>query len=122
MLFRSDDHPSLVLLFNKFYPDLERAEDGTYISKTPLPNNPHSLYSIYYGGAVAGMGLAAPGTSVEFGEYRFLIRDPAEYTLIVAKYDPVSWLVVASALVLLAGLFISFYIRPWERKRNEKNA
>ncbi len=117
-----DDHPSLVLLFNKFYPDLERAEDGTYISKTPLPNNPHSLYSIYYGGAVAGMGLAAPGTSVEFGEYKFLIRDPAEYTLIVAKYDPVSWLVVASALVLLAGLFISFYIRPWERKRNEKNA
>ena len=117
-----NDLPSLVLLFNKFYPDLDRSENGGYISKTPLPNNPHSLYSLYYNGSVLGMGLAAPGTPIEFGEYRFIMRDPVEYTLIVAKYDPTAWMVGVSAVVLLAGLFISFYVKPWEKKRKENDA
>ena len=114
-----NDLPSLVLLFNKFYPDLERSDDGTYYSKTPLPNNPHALYSVYYDGSVLGMGLAAPGTSIDCNEYSFVLRDPCEYTLIVAKRDPLAWMVGMSALVLLAGLFISFYVRPWEKKRAE---
>ena len=109
--------PSLVLMFNKFYPDLARNEDGSYYSRTPLPDNPHALYSVYYDGSVLGMGLAAPGTSIDCNEYSFVMRDPCEYTLIVAKHDPLSWLVGVSAFVLLAGLFISFYVRPWEKKR-----
>jgi hypothetical protein len=104
-------------MFNKFYPDLARNEDGSYYSKTPLPDNPHALYSVYYDGSVLGMGLAAPDTSIDCNEYSFVMRDPCEYTLIVAKHDPLSWLVGVSAFVLLAGLFISFYVRPWEKKR-----
>ena len=117
-----DDHPGLVLMFNKFYPDLEKSENGGYISKTPLMNNPHSLYTVYHNGSVLGMGLAAPGTPVDAGDYRFVMRDPVEYTLIVAKKDPTVWLVGTSAVVLLIGLFISFYIRLWENRRTENNA
>jgi len=114
-----NDLPSLVLLFNKFYPDLDRSEDGGYYSRTPLLNNPHFLYTVYYNGSVLGMGLAAPGTSIDCNEYSFIMRDPCEYTLIVAKYDPLSWMLGVSALVLLAGLFISFYVKPWEKKRSK---
>ena len=42
--------------------------------------------------------------------------------LIVAKTDPAAWAVGVSAAILLAGFFISFYVKPLERKREEKNA
>ena len=117
-----DDLPSLVLLLNRFYPDLAKADDGSFYSKTPLLNDPHSLYSLYYNGSIIGMGVSAPGEEIKVQDYSFVLHSPCEYTLIVAKTDPASWMVGVSALILLAGLFICFYLRPWEQKRRAKDA
>ena len=117
-----NDLPSLVLLFNKFYPDLAQNPDGSLYSVTPRLNNPHFLYSIYYDGTMAAMDLAEPGVSVPVHNYSFTMYDPVEYTLIVAKTDPTAWLVGVSSAVLLAGLFLSFYVRPWEQNRRKQHA
>lgn len=117
-----NDLPSLALLFHKFYPDLARGADGSLYSVTPRLNNPHFLYSLYYDGNMIAMDLAEPGVPVAVHNYAFTLYDPVEYTLIVAKSDPTAWLVGVSSAVLLAGLFLSFYVRPWEQNRRKEYA
>ncbi len=117
-----DDLPSLALMFNKFYPDLVRGEDGSLSSASPHLNNPHSLYSIYYNGNLMAMNLAEPGQPITVHEYEFIMYDPVEYTLIVARSDPTTWLVGTAAAVMLTGLFLSFYVRPWEQNRRKAHA
>ena len=117
-----DDFPQLVLMFNKFYPDLVRGEDGSLSTASPHLNNPHSLYSIYYDGNLMAMNLTEPGQPIPVHDYEFTMRDPVEYTLIVAKSDPTAWLVGAASVIMLAGLFLSFYVRPWEQNRREEHA
>ena len=117
-----NDLPQLVLMFNKFYPDLVRGEDGSLATASPHLNNPHCLYSLYFDGNLMAMDLTEPGAPIPVHDYEFTMYDPVEYTLIVAKSDPPAWLVGASAAILLAGLFLSFYVRPWEQKRRKDHA
>lgn len=117
-----NDLPSLVLLFNKFYPDLARNPDGFLYTATPQLSNPHFLYTVYFDGGPLDMNLARPGETIRAGNYTFTMYDPVEYTLIVAKTDPTAWLVGVSSAVLLAGLFLSFYVRPWEQNRRKQHA
>ena len=116
-----NDLPSLALMFNKFYPDFAQAVDGSLYTVTPLLNNPKSLYSIFYNGNLVSMDIADPGEAIAVHEYIFVMRDPVQYTLIVGKTDPYAWTVFVSALVLMAGLVLSFYVRPWEENRRKEN-
>ena len=108
-----DQEPSLLLLFNKFYPDFEQV-DGNLVTRSPLPNNPRMLYSFFYQEKMLTMNLAEPGVPVRAGKYLFTMRDPVPYTLIVARRDPTALLAGAAALILLAGLILAFYVRPQE--------
>ncbi len=117
-----NDLPSLVLLFNKFYPDLAQNPDGSLYTASPQLNNPHCLYSIYYDGSLMAMDLTEPGSPIPVHNYTFTMYDPVEYTLIVARTDPTAWLVGVSSAVLLAGLFLSFYVRQWEQNRRKQHA
>ena len=117
-----DEFPGLALLFNKFYPDLAQASDGSFYSATPLPNNPWCLYSVYYNGTVAAMNITQPGQPIPVSNYTFVMRDPVEYTLIVARSNPMVPFVAGSAGILLLGLLLSFYVRPWEVNRRKEHA
>ena len=116
-----DDYPSLVVMFNKFYPDFAEGEDGSFYTKTPLPNDPRCLYGIFYNGGLMTMGLVRPGEAIAVHEYTFVLRDPVQYTLIVGKTDPYAWTVGIAATVLLLGLVLSFYVRPFEENRRKEN-
>ena len=107
-----DDRPELKLFFSKFYTDLGRDENGQLTSLTPLLNNPHALFTVYYRDQMMGMDVTAMDTPVTVNEYQFVFRDPTEYTLIVIKRDPTALLVGAASLIMLAGIFMSFYYRP----------
>ena len=109
-----DSQPNLLLLFSKFYPDFERLPDGSLVTKTPLLNNPRMLYSLFYQEKMIGMNLAEPGTPVTVERYAFTMRDPVPYTLIVARRDPTAPMAGAAAIVVLLGLFLAFYVRPYE--------
>ncbi len=107
-----DDRPALQILFNKFYPDFAVDETGSYYSRTPLLNEPRSLFTVYYNGEIKGMDFAAMNTAVRVNEYGFVFRDPTEYTLIVIRRDPTERMVGIAALIMLAGIFLAFYWRP----------
>lgn len=115
------DMPSLILMFRAFYPDFEQREDGSIYTKTPLLKDPRMLYSVYFDGNLISMNVAKPGELITANNYGFVMRDPVEYTLIVARRDPLAWAAGVSALIMLIGLFLSFYVRPWEEKRRKEN-
>ncbi len=117
-----DDRPELKFYFNKFYPDLARGEDGSFISATPLLNDPHSLFTIYYRDQIMGMDITAMDRPVQVNEYTFVMRDPVEYTLIVIKKDPTALFVGIAACIMLLGIFMSFYYRPEYAKEPEETA
>ena len=106
--------PGLVLLLNAFYPDLARTPDGGFYTATPLLNNPHSLYSLYYQNRMMTMDLTEMGTPIQVSDYAFTLYDPVQYTLIVVRSDPTAWLVGLAAIVMLLGILLAFYCRPQE--------
>ena len=108
-----DGEPGLQLLFNKFYPDFAR-EDANLVTRSPLPENPRMLYSLFYQEKMLTMNLTEPGAPIQAGRYVFTMRDPVPYTLIVARRDPTAALAGAAALILLLGIFLAFYVRPQE--------
>ena len=116
-----DDFPALVIMFNKFYPDFAEKADGSFYTVTPLLKNPRSLYGIFYNGNLMSMDIVKPGELITVHNYGFVLRDPVQYTLIVGKTDPYAWTVLVAASVLIAGLVLSFYIRPWEENRRKDN-
>ena len=116
-----DDFPSLVIMFNKFYPDFREAEDGSFYTETPLLKDPRSLYGIFYNGGLMSIDIVKPGELITVHDYTFVLRDPVQYTLIVGKTDPYAWTVGLAAAVLLAGLVLSFYVRPYEERKRKEN-
>lgn len=117
-----DEFPGLALLFNNYYPDFAVAEDGSFYSKTPLGGNPHLLYSVYFNGRVVDMNLVMPDEKIDANGYFFIMHEPLPYTLIVARSNPMVPYVAASAGILLLGLVLSFYVRPWEENRRKQHA
>ena len=108
-----DQLPSLIYYFNRFYPDLTETEEG-YTNATPLLNNPYALYTIYYQNQVLDMGLKEVGETVTLDHFGFTLHDPVMYTLIVAKKDPTAAFVGAASLVMILGIVLAFYVRPYE--------
>lgn len=113
----TDEMPGLVCQLYNFYPDLATDADGKYYSRTPLLNNPSLLYAIYFNNRMIDMNMVKEGALIPVNEFSFAFRDPTEYTLLVIKRDPTIPFVAAAALLILAGLFISFYIKPLEEKK-----
>lgn len=107
-----DDRPELQFFFNKFYPDLAKDENGGLISKTPLLNNPASLFTVYYRDQIMGMDITAMNSPVVVNEYSFVMHDPTQYTLIVIRKDPTALFVGIASVLMLTGIFASFYYKP----------
>lgn len=109
-----DQLPTLLFLLNKFYPDLVRTADGSLYTATPVCNNPHSLYSIYYQNQLLAMNVVPMGEAVTVDHFSFTLHDPVQYTLIVIKTDPTAWFVGLASLLMAAGILLAFYCRPQE--------
>lgn len=116
-----DELPGLALFFNKFYPDFSLDENGNFTTKTPLLNNPQCLYGVFYDNSLISMNITKPGDPINVHGYTFVMRDPTEYTLIVARNDPAAPAAAVSALILVAGLVLAFYVRPFEEKRRKEH-
>lgn len=108
-----DQLPNLVFQLNRFYPDLVETESG-YETATPLLNNPHSLYSVFYNGKKLSMGLTEMGQPVQLDKISFTLHDPVQYTLLVIKTDPTAALVGIASLLMVVGILLAFYCRPYE--------
>ncbi len=105
--------PPLTLVFNAFYPDYALDAGGPK-TRSPRLDNPAALFSLYYGDRLVDMNVAGIGYGIAVDEYRFVLSEPRQYTLIKAVRDPATGVVAAGGLLMIAGLFLAFYVRPRE--------
>lgn len=107
------DSEQIVLQFIDFYPDYVLRR-GTPYTQSPFPKNPRMLYALYHNGREVMMNVAAPGEPIRFLNYTYHIESPRLYTVLQVVSDPGTPLVLLGSLLLLAGIFLSFYWVPQE--------
>ncbi len=106
------DKPELVIYFNAFYPDYQFIEGYGPSTRSGKVLNPAYLYSVYYMGQMLGMNVLSSEDVLTIDEYTVYFSEPQSYTLIQIKKDSFTWLAFVGALVIIAGLFLAFYIQP----------
>lgn len=105
--------PGLYILFNAFYPDYVN-NNGTPTTASSKLNNPGYLYTVYYNDNLLGMNvlngdyISLEGPSGE--DFRITFSDPEPYSLLELKKDNSTFIVLLGSVVLLAALFIAFYM------------
>ena len=113
------DKPELVVLFNAFYPDYVLVSGYGPSTLSGNINNPGYLYSVYYMGQMLGMNVLMQDEVLTIDEYSVRFSEPQSYTLIQIKRDPFTPLALVGGLVIMAGLFISFYVKQPRRKEED---
>lgn len=88
------DKPELVVYLRAFRPD-----EGY-------------LYMVYYQGELLGMNLLREEEELTIDEYTVRFDQPCRATLLVAKKDRFTGLVLLGGLITLTGLVLAFYLRP----------
>lgn len=109
-----EGQPELLLMFRAFYPDYVTGADGMPATASDRMENPAYLYVLYYQGEVLGMNVLMEQERITVSDYTILFDNPRSYTLIQIKRDPFTWLAGIGGGVLLAALFIAFYLRTEE--------
>ena len=110
------DNPELVVLFNSFYPDYVLIQGQGPATLSGKLNNPGYLYSIYYQGQLIGMNVLLGDDYITIDDYVVAFSHPQSYTLLQIKKDSFTPMVLAGGLIVLLGLFISFYVKPKGRQ------
>lgn len=110
--------------YEAVYPGFIEAEDGSITLITSTSGSyPDPVYQILLanGGNMEPM-LTFPGDIVEAGELEFIFNEPVEFPGLRIKYTPqiVNVLLVASFLLMIGGLFITFFMPPVLVKVDDK--
>ena len=101
-------------MFRAFYPDYILGPDGMPATASDRVENPGYLYALYYQGEILGMNVLQENEKITVSDYTILFANPRPYTLIQIKRDPFTWLAGIGGGVLLAALYIAFYLRTEE--------
>ena len=104
------DKPGLVIMLSAIYPDFYMDAAGP-ASRSSAMNNPGYLYRAYYMDQVIGMNVLTGTDVITIDEYTVAFTDPQSYTLIQIRRDPFTAGALAGGLVIIAGLFLSFYLQ-----------
>ena len=118
--FRIPGNEKLSVVFNAFYPDYIFVDGSGPATKSGVMRNPGYLYTVYYGETVLGMNVLLSGEKIQIDDYEVFLEDPGYYTILQVKKDSFVWLVFLGGIILLAGLFLSFYVKPLSLKNSEE--
>lgn len=105
--------PELSLVFQKFYPDYAMTEEGP-VSVSSALNHPCAAFVMYYDGTAVAADVVGVDRELIAQPYTFVFHDPQPYTLIQVIHDPFMWLAGIGGAVILAALFLCFYLRTEE--------
>lgn len=106
------DMPELVIYFNAFYPDYVLVQGQGPATLSGNLNNPGYLYSVYYQGQILGMNVLMQDEPLTIDDYSVVFSEPQSYTLIQVKKDSFTFLAFIGGVIILLGLFVSFYVKP----------
>lgn len=104
----SADSGKFIVEMINLFPDFVEV-DGGYATKSPHMNNPKVLVNLYYMEQLVGRELMDLNQVVEVGEYKVSLDQPDHYTLLAVRKDPYSTAVGVSALVMVAGVMLTFF-------------
>ncbi len=98
------------------YPDHLLGPDGEIVPAATRDNSyPNPVYYIQtVEGDEKAMRLMLPGDELEIGQLRYRFNDPVSYPGLRIKYTPslVSALLIACFALMIAGLFLLFFLPP----------
>lgn len=105
------DNPDLIVYFNAFYPDYVMIQGSGPATRSGSLNNPAYLYSVYYQGQILGMNVLMTDDVLTIDDYTVTFSEPQSYTLIQIKRDSFTFLAFIGGVVIMAGLFLAFYVQ-----------
>lgn len=117
MLYQSEvvsaDDEGIALHWIDFFPDYVLSEGQPY-TRSPFPQNPKYLFALYADGVQVALNVASPGEIIQYGDYSITARNPQLFTLLKVVSDPGMEMVGLGGILLLMGVFFSFYWVPQE--------
>ena len=116
-----EDKEGLAIAFMAFYPDYYMDAGTGPMTRSSAMNNPGYLYQAYYQNQIIGMNVLTGEDVITIDEYTVVFSDPQSYTLIQIKQDRFTPMALAGGLIILAGLFLAFYLQSaallaWEEE------
>ena len=106
-------YDGLYLVFRAFYPDYTTAGGKPATASSAL-NNPAYLYMLYYGDTVLGMNVLEQDEEISVDDITIKFANPRQYSLIQTKTDRFTGIAAVGGIVILAALFVAFYVRVEE--------
>lgn len=117
MLYQSEvvsaDNEKIALHWMDFFPDYVLANGQPY-TRSPFPQNPKYLFALYVDGVQVAVDVASPGETLQYGTYSITAKNPQLFTLLKVVSDPGMEMVGLGGILLLIGVFFSFYWVPQE--------
>ncbi len=108
--FHQPHHLNITLF--SYFPDMIIDHDQMPYSKSNKENNPFYAVVLYQFGNPVGSYILAPGQEVMFEDIAISFTHSIAYTGLVVRNDPSYPVVLAGFIILLLGMFISFYLYP----------
>lgn len=116
--FVSADKDRIFVKMRKLYPNVVEREDGLYNASQKLVN-PMIEYDIYYLGTLVKQGMASPEEEILVREYSLTFSNARHYTYLDIRKDPFAMWTGVGTIMLVLGIFISFY-GPSNINKNEE--
>lgn len=101
----------LALQYLAFYPDFVLRE-GQPFTASPFLNRPALVFSLFYEGRQVRTSAAMPGEPIVFGDLTLKYFQPRLFTVLQVVRDPGTLPAALGGLLLLFGIFLSFYWVP----------
>ncbi|MGI6466779.1 MAG: cytochrome c biogenesis protein ResB [Sphaerochaetaceae bacterium] len=108
--FVEDAH--LTILLYGYYPDLAIGHGQQPVTLTNQENNPHFAVVLYQFGQPVDSYIIAPNQAICFENYNITFTHAVAYTGLLVRSDPSYPIVLTSFIVILLGMFVSFYCYP----------
>lgn len=82
------------------------------VNNSPLPENPIIIYQLIYNNKIESMNFVEPNRPIRWRGETIIFGSPERYTVLEVSNDPTVGGVWFGSVLLILGLFTSFYVNP----------
>ena len=108
--FHQSSH--LTIYLYGYYPEMAIGHDQQPVSLSNREIDPHYAVVLYEFGNPVGSYIIAPGEAIPYKDLEITFTHAVAYTGLLVRSDPSYPVVLAGFLIILLGMFVSFYCYP----------